>query len=279
MTPFYVKNKFTCVDVPVPCGKCPSCVARRVSGWSFRLMQEDKDSDSSHFITLTYDTNNVPISRAGFMDLRKRDLQLFFKRLRKAHESKGLSSGNENPRKSIKYYAVGEYGSRGRRPHYHLILFNAKIELVNPSWDKGYVDIGLVSEASVGYTLKYMCKPFKCMHRNDDRQPHFSLMSKGLGLYYMSPQVLQWHYADLDNRMYCNIPGGKKIAMPRYYKERIYSETERKRIAYFARAGQLERQKKEMAEIGSEVWLQLQEDNKHAAFKQQAYKAKNRGIL
>lgn len=35
--------------------------------------------------------------------------------------------------------------------------------------------------------------------------------------------------------MYCNIEGGKKIGMPRYYKDKIYTETERERIAFFAR--------------------------------------------
>lgn len=40
---------------------------------------------------------------------------------------------------------------------------------------------------------------------------------------------------DLDNRMYCALEEGKKIAMPRYYKDKIYDEHQRKRIAYFAK--------------------------------------------
>lgn len=172
LTPITITIKRTDEKQSVPCGKCPQCLARRISGWSFRLMQEDKKSDSSHFITLTYDTDTVPISDKGYMSLNKRDVQLFFKRLRKAH-------GKSN----IKYYACGEYGTKGKRPHYHAILFNANIELLQDAWRCGQIHYGTVSAASVGYTLKYMCKPSKIpMHKNDDRQPEFSLMSKNWGL-------------------------------------------------------------------------------------------------
>lgn len=110
------------------------------------------------------------------MDLSKRDIQLFLKRLRKAHES---HRGQMQP---IKYYAVGEYGGITGRPHYHIILFNADIELIQDAWQNGQVHYGKVSGASVGYTLKYMTKPSRIpMHRNDDRTKEFSLMSKGLG--------------------------------------------------------------------------------------------------
>lgn len=178
LTPMTITNKRTDEKQSVPCGKCPKCLARRISGWSFRLMQEDKKSDSSHFITLTYAPDKVPISRNGFMSLNKRDIQLFFKRLRKAHGNKpGASAGG------IKYYCAGEYGGKTWRPHYHILLFNAISELIEPAWQNGHVDIGTVSVKSVGYTLKYICKPGRIpFHRNDDRIPEFSLMSKDSGL-------------------------------------------------------------------------------------------------
>lgn len=208
--------------ISVPCGKCPNCIKRRTSAWSFRLMQEDKRSKSSLFVTLTYDTMKVPITHNGYMTIVKRDLQLFFKRLRKAHVKENIS---------IKYYAVGEYGGKTKRPHYHIILFNAKLSLISTAWNLGHVHYGTVSEASVGYTMKYIAKNGSIpMHRNDDRTPEFSLMSKGLGDNYITDKTKKWHKQDLTNRMYCNV-GEKKISMPRYYKEKIYSESERKAIS------------------------------------------------
>lgn len=176
--PFQVKQDDKVI--PVPCGKCYECFARRISGWSFRLMQQDKHSLTSHFITLTYDTKHIPISPNGFLNLERRALQLFFKRLRKLHSNlyKELRVPNQQ-RRPIKYYAVGEYGSLRKRPHYHIIIFDCFIELIAKAWKFGEVHYGTVSEASVGYTLKYMSKPSKIPeHQRDDRQKEFSLMSK-----------------------------------------------------------------------------------------------------
>lgn len=210
----------TCETVPVPCGRCPNCCKRRISHWSFRLMQEDKKSSQSHFITLTYET--PPISRNGFMSLRKKDCQDFFKRLRYYEK--------DNTR--IKYYLCGEYGGKTQRPHYHFIIFNCGTDNISKAWELGHVHFGKVSAASVGYTCKYMAKPSKIpMHRNDDRVPEFSLMSKGLGLDYLTPQMIKWHKDDLENRMYCVLRDGKKISMPRYYKDKMYSELDKKKLA------------------------------------------------
>lgn len=200
----------------VPCGKCPKCRARRTSNWSFRLQEHDKIVTNSHFITLTYATEHVPITPNGFMTINKRDCQLFMKRLRK---------GNS---KQLKYYLCGEYGSKTNRPHYHLILFNAEIDTIQNAWQLGSVHYGQVSGASVGYTLKYINKLGKIpIHRNDDRVPEFQLMSKGLGANYLTDNMVKWHLADKLERMYINLPDGKKAAMPRYYKNKIYTEFDR----------------------------------------------------
>ncbi|AXH74017.1 MAG: replication initiator protein [Microviridae sp.] len=39
--------------------------------------------------------------------------------------------------------------------------------------------------------------------------------------------MVKWHKSDLEERQYCSIEGGKKIAMPRYYKDKIYSSEEK----------------------------------------------------
>lgn len=226
ITPFQVRDKITNQWMALPCGKCPNCMRRRTSGWSFRLMKEGERSETALFVTLTYDTKYVPLTKNGFMSLNKRHIQTFMKRLRKLSDRK------------LKYYVCGEYGSKRDRPHYHMIIFNADAEKVEQAWSEykagfGYVSfgsiyIGEVNEASIGYTLKYMQKPGKIpKHSNDDRQKEFSLMSKGIGQNYLSDSINKWHKNDLLNRMYVPIKGGKKIAMPRYYKDKLYSETQK----------------------------------------------------
>lgn len=219
MTPWQKKD--TEQNYMLPCGKCPECTSRRISAWSFRLMQEVKRATSAHFLTLTYDTQHVPISKHGFMSLDKRHVQLFMKKLRKAH---GKST--------IKYYCAGEYGGRTKRPHYHIIIFNARIDLLQPAWDKGAIHYGTVEGASIGYTLKYISKQRTIpMHSNDDRIPEFAIMSKRLGDNYLTKAAIDWHKKDLENRMHLTIEDGKKVSMPRYYKEKIYNDDERQIIA------------------------------------------------
>lgn len=171
-TPIVITDKRTNEKLSVPCGRCPKCTSRRISGWSFRLMQEDKISSSALFVTMTYADNQAKRTRNNYLTLDKKHVQDFFKRLRKNSKTDG-----------IKYYAVGEYGGKTARPHYHAIIFNARPEQVIKAWTKGSVFIGDVNGASVGYTLKYISKPGRIpYHRNDDRLREFALMSKGWGL-------------------------------------------------------------------------------------------------
>lgn len=257
-TPLIIWDKINLCSVPVPCGKCKECLARRCSGWSFRLMQEEKQSSSAYFITLTYGNDgNIPRSKNNFMEINKRHLQLFFKRLRKAEyllarqrSRKQIPySGSRLPvqyieeQKPIKYYAVGEYGGKFQRPHYHVIIFNATVELIEDAWGHGYVHYGTVTTASVGYTMKYISKPtWRPKHRNDDRQPPFSLMSKGIGECYLTDKVVRWHHKDLNNRFYCPLTDGGRCSMPRYYKNRMYTKYEKKVAGHHARANMIDRE-------------------------------------
>lgn len=202
--------------VPVPCGKCPHCVKRYASGWSFRLMQQERISESAYFLTLTYESQHLTRSPNGYRTLVKSDLQKFMKRLRHLHPV------SHTP---LKYYAVGEYGTHGQRPHYHMVLFNSLIEHIDPAWSMGSIYYGDVGPASVGYCLKYMMKKGRIpVHGRDDRQPEFSLMSKGLGKNYLTPSMVKWHLADPSSRLYCTTLDNHKIAMPRYYKGKLFSD-------------------------------------------------------
>lgn len=274
MTPMIVRMKRTGETIPVPCGKCPKCLGRRTSGWSFRLMQEDKRSSTSMFVTLTYDTDHVPITQNGFMSLQKDHLQKFFKRLRKAH-----GEGHT----TIKYYAVGEYGGKTSRPHYHIILFNANQDLICKAWGMGDIHYGHVNGATVGYTLKYVMKPRNIpAHRNDDRLREFAVMSKGLGSNYFLNEdetvkdIVPWHHQDVQNRMYCTLDDGRKIAMPRYYKNKIYQDSQKKAIAFACHVRNEELMQKHIREIGDAYWANKAESDMVAFKKMYQSSTKNR---
>lgn len=206
--------------VTVPCGRCLPCLINKRSDWSFRLEQEFKASQSAIFVTLTYDTKHCPSDGS----LNKKHVQLYLKRLRK-----------KDGTNKIRYYAVGEYGGKSGRPHYHLLLFNCcSTEHARQSWtDKngapvGIVHIGAVTSASVAYVTKYIVQP-------DLAIPHlqkpFSLMSRayGIGAHYLTQEMIDWHRDD--DRNY-TMRYGQKGRLPRYYREKIwYRETDKSRIS------------------------------------------------
>lgn len=200
----------------MPCSKCPLCKERRLNAWAFRLAQHAKAAHSLTFITLTYDTKTVPITNNGYLSLSSRDVQLFLKRLRKRNTDK------------ISYYLAAEYGTKTDRPHYHVILFNAEINTINGAWGLGRIHYGDVNPQTIRYTLKYISKKSSVKaSTHDDRQREFARMSKRLGATYLTKAMIKWHKSDLENKMYCAIEDNKKIGMPRYYKDKIYTNDER----------------------------------------------------
>lgn len=230
--PFYVANPRKAIPgvpyqerVPIPCGRCPSCLSRRTQIWQARLQIEERDHSSALFVTLTYE--HPPLSPKKFMTLDKKHVQLYIKRIRKLTNCK-----------TIKYYAVGEYGSENWRPHYHLILYDVLAEDAAKCWEEyddstntyvtGKVYIGTVQGASIAYTTKYLNKGKRVpVHQNDDRLPEFSLMSKGLGDRYLRSVPLQkWHQDDA-SRSFMLREGGVKVPLPRHWRDKIYTPEQR----------------------------------------------------
>lgn len=211
--------------IEVPCGKCMACLSNKRTDWSFRLEQELKRSSSAAFITLTYHSKYVPDS-----GVNKKHFQLFMKRLRK-------KSGDR-----LRYYAVGEYGTKNNRPHYHAIIFNfqGNERFLSSIWPFGIVHIGKVTQASIMYTTKYVIQASS--HKEESLNKPFALMSRrfGLGLWYLTDAMAKWHRENAAN--YTMIYG-KKGRLARYYKEKLWPNSkwnpmyqfERERISKLAK--------------------------------------------
>lgn len=136
-------------DVSVPCSKCAACNYNYRRGWQSRLEMESKlyDSDHQAFVTLTY--SEVPLTPDFQPTLRKSDLQKFFKRCRK-------------DKYIIRYLAVGEYGDKGGRPHYHAIIFGPTVQeiqrMCSDHWPHGHNLVVPVLEGATSYVAKYIVK-------------------------------------------------------------------------------------------------------------------------
>lgn len=195
--------------IQVGCGKCMACLSNKRQEWIYRLEQEWKFSTSAFFVTLTYDQKHYPSDG----NINKRHVQLYLKRLRKADGTN-----------KIRFFAVGEYGSKSRRAHYHILLFNCKDEAkVRNAWKDrdgkfvGIVHVGRVTLASVAYVTKYVVQP-DCVPSGMVKP--FRMMSRayGIGGRYLTDAQVQWHK---DNGAYC-MRFEDKVAMPRFYKTKVW---------------------------------------------------------
>lgn len=198
----------------VPCGSCPSCRRTKQAQWAFRLKNELNNAISATFVTLTYEA--APLTNCGARTLRKKDVQDYHKRVRKELE-KGYSD------RPYKYYLVGEYGSTTHRPHYHEIAYNLPHSIdaqwLADRWQHGHVHVDTVNPAVIGYVTKYLFKKTE-MSDTDPRLPEFNLMSKGLGKNYLTPQMVKYH----QNNIPLHVQDfDVKIALPRYYKDKIHT--------------------------------------------------------
>jgi len=169
-------------DVPAPCRDCIACRVNRKRLWQHRLILELKAHEKACFITLTYDEENLPLSGS----VSKREVQLFNKNLR-----------DKFPPRSLRYYAVGEYGDQSWRPHYHIAYFGLTCETlgncnnikktiiereqkryhtdqvepewyidkvcdtcqkIEKSWNRGFIDVSPLNATTAAYICGYTVK-------------------------------------------------------------------------------------------------------------------------
>lgn len=203
--------------IEVPCSKCAFCLQRRQSDWIIRIKNELKDSNNAIFLTLTYDEQTIPISSEGQYELNKKDLQNFWKRLRK------------NFKQKIRYYAVGEYGTNTDRPHYHAIVFNLStdcVDVIDRAWNNGFIKVGTVTDDSIAYVTKYLIN--LDLVDFQFRQRPFACMSLGIGKNFIDKAG---HHMKKNLTTHV-IDKGYKKPIPRYYRDKIYDKDEREIIAY-----------------------------------------------
>lgn len=202
--------------------------------WAIRITHESQMYESNCFLTLTYDDPRLP----AHGQLVKRDLQLFFKRLRKAGHK-------------FRYVAAGEYGELKRRPHFHVALFGMdfrhdRIEYgtgirgdkiyVSPSlgaiWNKSTFPfghtIGTLTFESAAYIARYITKkvtgpgasplPLACNPETGEMvmpNPEFLLCSKGIGRKWFQ----DFFMSDVFPHARVITAQGTPAPVPRFYKE------------------------------------------------------------
>lgn len=237
-------------------------IMRRRNMWFKRLQAEYKYcTGTAFFLTLTYDDTHVPFECDNdgnplFYRTSKRDVQLWFKRMRKLYtEFFGR----------VRYFIVSEFGENNLRPHYHAIIFTDKrstlrlmTEAIMKTWQKGYIcDVQFLrGVGGIRYVTNYIVKGIGSYNT-------FCLMSRRPGIGYRYCEKLKsFHRGNykphevkdealrdaLSHLLYkknkkkidflisrkffvlSNIKptAEKKPSLPRYFRDHIYTKFEQK---------------------------------------------------
>lgn len=173
----------------IACGQCMPCRITRRTEWTTKLLLEWKTFTSGAFVTLTYDQDHLPdkqFFKGG--SLNKDDLQKFLKRFRFNYQEKYGKT-------KIRHFAVGEYGDKSSRAHYHILLFNVDPgftdDIVKKSWTLGITQTDELHKNRIKYTVGYTIKKLTSLENfPDGRVPEFSMASKNPALGWYSIPIL-----------------------------------------------------------------------------------------
>ena len=233
---YFGKDQYGPIVMRVPCGHCLNCLSNIRQAWGARMNCEQKYSDITLFIALTYNNDHIPYDpEHSVYCLSKTDCQNFIKRLR-TNVSRKLS-----PDITLRYYLCGEYGDTFKRPHYHVILFlkhssdpdfihknyGKLCYCIELAWNIGIADIQIAgSNGAFMYSAKYILKKSEIQ---DDpylqklyfTHPPFSLKSQGLGRDYINDN----RYFFEDGKTYLPVDN-YKIPLPRYFRNKLNPRTE-----------------------------------------------------
>lgn len=212
--------------VPVGCGKCMECGNKKKREWQVRLNEEIRNNKNGKFITLTFSSDEyVKLLKETKKEGYEGDnatatlaMRRFLERWRKKHK------------KSVKHWFITELGG-GRYEHLHMhgILWtDENIKEIEEKWKYGYVHQGeYVNERTINYIVKYL-------HKEDEKHKAYKpiiLCSSGIGKGYNKR-------GDANNNKYkegktdetYKTRSGIKLAMPIYYRNKIYTENEREKL-------------------------------------------------
>jgi hypothetical protein len=230
-------------------------------------------AESAYFVTLTYDPMEIPLTRDLKKTLRKDDLQRFLKRLRRRIEKdypkddRWLKKSEKTQKWSskVRYFACGEYGGKTKRPHYHIVLYNAPVKyfkydpiheeyysnVLEDVWNLGMVHVGKVEQGSAHYMSKYHMFPlYTEWDEKDTREKYFATMSRnpGIGANYVTDSIADYFSRSAD--FSTNLKNGIRQTIGRYYKEKIKEivpieiirEKNKKSLEYAEKQNQIERE-------------------------------------
>jgi hypothetical protein len=214
--------------VPVGCGKCIECRKQKKREWQVRMLEDIKVNKNGKFVTLTFDRISLMKlqDEIGYMN----DNYLQNNEVATLAVRRFLERWRKKFKKSVRHWLVTELGHTGtERIHLHGIIWtDEENEVIERIWSYGFVWIGnYVNEKTINYIIKYISK----MDKDHPNYVPKILCSKGIGSNYINTyNASRNKYNGEDTKEYYVTRTGHKLALPIYYRNKIYSEDEREQL-------------------------------------------------
>lgn len=237
--------------VAIGCGRCMECVKKKAREWQVRLLEDVRKNKNGKFVTFTFsnesikeiidDMPNIKKIRVIEENGKKKKIEVWPYRpmpegyeLDNAIATVAMRRFNERWRKkykkAIRHWMVTELGHNGTENiHMHGIVWTDESkEDIAEQWKYGYTWTGkFVSEQTVNYIIKYVHKVDK------DHKEYKSkvLSSAGIGSNYLERVDSKTNeYKEGETRETYRTKNGHDIAMPIYWRNKIYTDEEREKL-------------------------------------------------
>lgn len=231
------------LNVPWTCGNCIVCRKRKAREWNLRLQQDIKDHKHAQFVTLTFSNESytelyhevektIPQDETNLFRpyqidnaIAKRAVRRFLERWRKKYK------------KSVRHWLTTELGHNNTEHiHLHGIIYTEHWQDIKKIWGYGFVwdgynqkgkRINYVTEQTINYITKYVNK----IDKKHQLYKPIILCTQGIGAGYIkTPQAkLNKFNFDKTNDTYTTSTG-HKIALPKYWKNKLYTDEEREML-------------------------------------------------
>lgn len=240
----FIGSEETHTRMLVNCGKCNYCQSLIKKGWIFRFQQEARANDPAtcNMITLTYKDSDFvvkklsrrarpEIKRENEYTKQRAEKLLLYDDVQRRMQVAYKTQKRANPDFKGKHFYIGEYGTKTKRPHFHMLTFGHDPELIDRIWSTkfGHTDIKPASYRYYAYVVNYLDKDeytsLKEANPLFTGNPQKRFMSPGIGLPFLDTLTQsQIHQVLTEGRLDCALEDGRTINIPRYFKEKILSE-------------------------------------------------------
>ena len=227
--------------VPASCGKCMECRRKKANEWKVRLQEDIKVNTNAKFVTLTFSEESLKelkecaMAKNGYAlenEAAVIGVRRFLERWRKKYK------------KSVRHWLVTELGQNNtERIHIHGIIWTELDSEISRIWKYGNINIGsnkwadgkliykgihYCNAKSVNYMVKYLNKADP---KHKEYRPK-TMTSPNIGGNFLESEAAKTNKfkKNGETKLYYKSPEGTKIALPQYYRTKLYSDDEREKL-------------------------------------------------